>query len=479
MIKRSVWATSKARKVKPTLVKNYGQIPVSDKLKQTILVMNDPSKLTRQQLVDFLADHNNHLKTVLKDSQLVDSSKARKLDKSVTKFLFSVMPTRLEEVQELSRAVASRASREGLISYHDKLKSNSKKYLQERGFKFDRIVFEFAFSELLRSHNSLEKIVQRNPDLKVLERAYVKATKAKRHQTIRFNTEANRVIRASLAGMHASPQKIKVAKRWLEREHPKYIGEFNKKLLQIAESMQEKIREKNLRGRQVKVLVVDAELEKELSLFSEELLRREKEDLRNFISSTINGSSKQYGAKKQTLIIVKNGSREQRLKDHQLIQDQLQRRGDIEEAQSSSRKLEQAKVMASVTGAKFDQLSYSLAQISKTNSRLSEQLNEMVKKRALSAGAVAKLYSRGSLTQRAFFRAINEFGFVQKVGQDKIEDLAKMLTVIGPQTPRINTVLGSVKTGNREQIFNFLKQTRLINDQHRDGKCVAIVRAKS
>jgi hypothetical protein len=146
-----------------------------------------------------------------------------------------------------------------------------------------------------------------------------------------------------------------------------------------------------------------------------------------------------------------------------------------DERESNMQKAEQA---TRLLGGQFDEVSYALNEINKSSPALASQLRQMVEKRVLERDLVVKFFSRGQLSQKAFGRAINEFGFIQKFGEEKVPALARMLTNIGREIPMRGSILRSTRDSSAEDILNFLVRSGLVDDTHRNGACVGLIRAK-
>jgi hypothetical protein len=238
----------------------------------------------------------------------------------------------------------------------------------------------------------------------------------------------------------------------------------------LIESAKATAETKMYKGMKIMAVPVEGKIMEGIERLSDEMWTREKNDLRQFVGSTMQ-ISKGGARPAPSSAGGKAGSREQRMASYSPKQE-------IEDERKKVSKLESAKTVARRLGSEFDSVGYSLGEMGKANPALGDMLRGMMKRREIQPASVEKLYTKGSLAQKAFFRALTEFRFAEKFGARSADSLAKVIASIGPEFPPIGKVEHSVRDGSGPKIIDFLVKSGLADNTHRGGQCVGLVRAK-
>jgi len=367
--------------------------------------------------------------------------------------------------------VASGILKENAEPLTSSLRKSATKYLQARQIPIDKTVLEIALAEYMVKNSTLAGLESASMDLRAIERSYLSLRKSKRTADIKFSETNNKMIPATLSGLAPSNKKIGVAKRWLERNHRLYSEEFHKRVEALIEKVKASAEEKMYKGVKVLAIPLESELAEKMEKISDEVWVKEKNDLRQFVMSTMQvakGPARQHSSSQER----KAGTREERMASYNP-------RKDIEDARKNETRMESAGNVARRLGREFDSVGYSISEISKSNPALGDIVRGMLKRKEIQSASVEKLYTKGHLAQKAFFRAVTEFRFAEKFGAERADSLAKVIAAIGPEFPPIRKAEHSVRDGTGPEIVKFLVKNGLANWEHRGGACVGLVRSKS
>ncbi|MEK6959415.1 MAG: hypothetical protein AABW59_05220 [archaeon] len=475
-IRASPWASRYMKRQRAALAEKFGSLNVGDRMRVSARLLKNPSAFSDAELVSYLETNHKQLKFVLKDN-FGDRRGLKGFNKTTAQLMLDsgmkAGKMTSDTTRWLAKEVASSILKEGIESLTQVLRKNALKYLEARKIPVDNGLLEIVLADYMVKNRALAGIESSRMDVREIEASYLSLRKIKRGADLKYLQTTNKMIRAALAGLAPSNKKIAVAKRWIERNHKLYTDKFHVQVETLIENVKASTETKVFNGVKVTTVPVTGELAEKVEKLSDEMWAKEKDDLRQFVLSTMHVSKGPARLAKSSSI-KKPGTREQRLAEYNPRQNV-----GIEEERKNTSRLASAETVARQLGREFDSVGYSLAEISKANSALGDILRGLMKRKEIQSASVEKLYTKGNLAQRAFFRAVTEFNFSERMGSTSPDSLAKVIASIGPEFPPIGKVEHSVRDGSGPKVLDFLVRSGLADNTHRGGQCVGLVRAKA
>jgi len=481
-IRFSPWAINGMKKERKTLIQNQGDFVVSNALFTSMKLAENSERYSESELIDYLKDNYKMFKRILSKDALESGYKGTiRIDilKEEVPMFFSKM--RAENIVSSVEKSALRYAKRVAKAVIEEESPNVRKILLKKVqsyFIARKIPINSKFIDLVlvdyASRSSFaEDVFQRKMNFRFLEKEYLMLRKETRKRELMFRQGSNELIRVALAGLHPTNRQISIARNWILRENKNYAEEFTKRInLLISNASKEfegKISAIGLGGSKVGISLNNIE---EIAKIGDELRTRQKTDLIKFMLSTMKVKNK---SGKGNLVVKSNfkqkiGAREDRMRAYSV------RPKGSSEVRTNMAKMESVKSAVIKTGADFNSVSYSINEIRKSNVELGKMLDTFLKNKFLSRSSVEKLYIKGNLAQVSFFRAINEFKFVEKFGSSSVDSLAKVISTIGPEYPPVGLVSNSVRDGSGIKIIDFLVKNKLAEDTHRGGACIGLTR---
>lgn len=316
-------------------------------------------------------------------------------------------------------------------------------YLNERGIPWTDGVYKAVMERMSR-------LIFENPfaaiDWPDFERVYIAEYKRSRRYALDERTWTNHMFEMVTEGKRLTPNQSEAARRLIRSKGMEAYRKAHREAIQrygfpLLEEGQKYYEELAIKYRDETVDGIRKQLESQF-------VQKKKE--------------KKTAGKPPTP--KKIGSREERIASY--VRAQKERTFEVREREKLSR----------ISGKPFDSTAYCLDGIRKESAKTASLLEELFRKRFLSASVIQSFFVQGSLSQRVFVHTINETDFVVRFGEKAIEQLARGIVSIGPKSRRIELARKKFDEPGKIPIFEFLERYGVIETQHGGGKFVYLHR---
>jgi hypothetical protein len=267
----------------------------------------------------------------------------------------------------------------------------------------------------------------------------------------------NSVFRELFGSERLTVNQRRAARQWLEENYKLLEQEKERLMAKILPEDEEALTEKHIEI-----------LSKEFKTAEQAFKEKTKE-----ILAVFRGSEKKPApmpAPPQPAI-VKPGTRAERIAAHEAAEK-------MAAAQKATAGAAETKAPAEARpgGEKFNPTEFILGEIGKESGKTASFLRGLHSRGLITQGALSRLFTSGSLTQKVFRKVAEDRGFRAGFGGRELESLARGLAFIGPKGKQTERVRKAFQGEKGKQLFEFLEGNGFINTQHTQGLVTYLAR---
>jgi len=425
-----------SKRARRALLTKYAPVPVSQKIAEVLKLGRNPDVAQREVKLQFLK--NNMLSFV---SALAEFAVGQRIDREkVVGVLDNPHTISQDQLNNYTRMCATRIVTVETERFQKQFASHFIKYLKERGIDYEKKAFSMAMDTII-SGKTLLDLARVSPI--EFEKAYVGGLKVVRGLELGLGRSINKVIEKAFKGKKLTPMQKKAVVRWMNG----HLNEF------------EQVKATILR------VSTDANSYKKLMDEAEEIIFKK---IYADLAPSFFAKQREARVPLESRVQKKLGDRVKRMMQY----SRSERIADAARRDSFERVEEYAKKV----NKSFNPVDYCLTELTKENHSAGAQFRQLVNSKLLNSMSLRGLFSKGSLTQKIFLKALQEHKFTSDFGEQNINALARGLAYIGPTGKKIGHAIRAFQSPQATRIFEFLEKNGLIETSHGGGNVVYLKR---